>query len=302
MKTAQSFFVWVGILVSLIISCASLLSLWFGLIDVVTTGYPEGSSMQTAAAGLLIAFPLYVWLTRLVHTAERADPATKDIWVRTWVLYGILFISVATIAVDVFILLSSFLSGEEMTASFLLKSFSAAALLIASFWYYMKEIRQYWVEHKSHSELVGMAVGAAVVFSIVLLFVVAGSPNYLRKIARDKVIVSDLQSLQYQIIDYWQKNGKLPKALLELNDPISGYSAPTGGSADIQYTTTGEREFELCAVFAAEYKVIAPTTESYPFNQAEYWEHGQGKNCFKRTVDETKYPVNIPVKIPQPLR
>jgi hypothetical protein len=302
MKTAQSFFIWVGILVSLIISCASLLSLWFGLIDVVTTGYPEGTAMQTAAAGLLIAFPLYVWLTRLVHMAERADPATKDIWVRTWVLYGILFISVATIAVDVFILLSSFLSGEEMTASFLLKSFSAAALLTASFWYYMKEIRQYWVDHKSQSELVGMSVGAAVVFSIVLLFVVAGSPNYLRKIAKDKLIVSDLQSLQYQIIDYWQKNGSLPKVLTELNDPISGYSVPTGGSADIQYTPTGAKEFELCAVFAAEYKVIAPKMESYPIVPSEYWEHAPGKACFKRVIDESKYPVNIPSKGPLPVR
>lgn len=296
MKTAQSFFIWVGILISLIISCASLLSLWFGLIDVITTGYPEGSGMQTAAAGLIISFPIYVWLTRIIHTAERSDAHAQAPWVRSWVLYAILFISALTIAIDIFILLSSFLSGDEMTIAFILKSLSAAALLTACFWYYMKEIQQYWVANKEKSELVGMSIGAAVVFSIALLFIVAGSPAYLRKVTEDRNTISTLQSLQYQIIDYWQRNGKLPKNISELNDPISGYTVPLD-SAHISYSATKEKEFELCAEFGTLFKSIGQNVTD-PYNTMEYWEHGEGKQCFTRIVDEKKYPIHP--KLPTP--
>lgn len=298
MKTAQSFFIWIGVLISLIISCVSLLSLWFGLIDVITTGYPEGSGMQTAAAGLIIAFPLYVWLTRIIHSAERTDTASKDIWVRTWVLYGILFISACTIAIDGFILLSSFLSGEELTASFVLKSASAAALLLACFWYYLKEIRHFWAQNKAKSELVGMSVGAAVVFSVVLLFIVAGSPAYLRKVSEDRSTVATLQSMQYQIIDYWQRNGKLPTVISELNDPISGYTVPLDSKSQITYSAVKDKEFELCANFGSTYKKLSSEYVSDPYSTMEYWEHGEGRQCFKRIVDEKKYPVQQKQLVP----
>lgn len=296
MKTAQSFFIWVGILISLITSCAALLSLWFGLIDVITTGYPEGSGMQTAAAALIISFPLYIWLTRIIHTTERLEPNAQTVWVRLWVLYGILFISALTIAVDIFILLSSFLRGEELTIAFMLKSLSAAALLTACFWYYMKEIRHYWISNKEKSELVGMSIGAAVVFSIVLLFVVAGSPAYLRKVTNDRNTISTLQSLQYQIIDYWQRNGKLPAHINELNDPISGYAVPLD-NMNITYSSSQEKEFELCAEFGTNYKsTMQNGTDLY--SAMEYWEHGEGTQCFKRVVDEKKYPVHQKQPIP----
>ena len=119
-NTARLFFLWAGLLVSLIISCTSLVTVWFGLIDSLTSGYPSSGSIQTSAAALIIAFPLYAWLVRTIHSTERASPEAKNVWVRTWSLYAVLFLSGVTIAVDVFVVLSSFLYGEELTSTFLL--------------------------------------------------------------------------------------------------------------------------------------------------------------------------------------
>lgn len=295
-NTAQAFFVWIGVLVALIVSCTSIILLWFGLIDAVMVGYPDGYGIQTYAAALIIGFPLFVWLTRMIHTSEREEKTPHDSWVRTWSLYAILFLSGLTIAIDVFIVLSSFLSGEELTASFLLKSVCAAAILVATFWYFSKELGRYWVNNKSRSELVAMCVGTAVLFSIALLFVIIGSPAHMRKVASDKMIVSELQSIQYQIIDYWQRKGKLPQALEEINDPISGYKAPLETSAQYEYLVKSPKEFELCAQFATTYKNM--TNDSYSsYEGATYWEHAEGRTCFTRVVDEDKYPV-MPKPVP----
>lgn len=290
-STAHVFFIWIGVLIALVVSSTSLIFLWFGLIDAMLVGYPDSSAIQTYAAALIIAFPLYVWLTRLIHTSERAEKAQGGSWARTWALYAILFLSGATIAIDVFILLSSFLNGEELTSSFLLKTVSAAAVLVACFWYYSKEIKGYWSLEKKKSELVAMCVGAAVIFSVVLLFVVVGSPSHMRKVATDRKIVSELQSVQYQVIDFWQRKGRLPSELAEINDPISGYKAPESTSAQYEYVLTSPKEFQLCATFQTVFKNFNPNeVSSYPLGDT-YWEHDEGKKCFVRAVDAEKYPI-----------
>ncbi len=287
-NTARLFFLWVGLLVSLIISCTSLVTIWFGLIDALSVGYPEHSSIQTSAAALIIAFPLYVWLVRKIHNAERAEAELKKLWIRTWSLYAILFLSALTIAIDLFIVLSSFLYGEEFTSSFILKALSAACILVACFWYYKKEISGFWSDNQKKSELVGMAIGLSVVGTVCLIFAIVGSPAYMRKASEDRQLVSELQNIQYQITDTWQRKGALPQSLNELNDPFSGYKAPVTDSNKIRYTVKAETQFELCATFKTTQRNMSTDVSYDPLN---YWEHTDGEVCFQRTIDKEKYPL-----------
>ncbi|MFM2415165.1 MAG: hypothetical protein RI911_858, partial [Candidatus Parcubacteria bacterium] len=206
---AQSFFIWTSVLITLVISCASLIALWFGLIDASFLGYTDSGGMQTGAAALIVSFPILLYVMRLVYIKElEAEKAFRP---RQWVLYAVLFFSGFTLAYDVYTLLSSFLYGEELTAPFLMKVFLAGLLFSACFMFYRLELKNYWSQHKKHLELVAMGSGLVVVFSVALLFIVVGTPSYMRKMRSDQVLIQQLQTTQYQIIDYFQRKGSLPK-------------------------------------------------------------------------------------------
>ena len=72
----------------------------------------------------------------------------------------------------------------------------------------------------------------------------------------DQQKVSDLQGIQTQIVNYYEKKGVLPNSLSDLNDPISGYSAPTDPQTKDSYEYNLKDQtnlsFELCATFNSQ--------------------------------------------------
>ena len=125
--------------------------------------------------------------------------------------------------------------------------------------------------------------------------------------------VSDLQSIQSQVINYWQQKEKLPVDLTLLSNPLTGYSLPVppefNKGEQYEYKVIGKLKFELCANFS----LPAPkgwaesnsgsgmglitnerSIDSVPafpvggINQS--WDHGQGRTCFDRTIDKDIYP------------
>ena len=134
--------------------------------------------------------------------------------------------------------------------------------------------------------------------------------------------VSDLQNIQYQVINFWQQKEKLPANLSELSNPLSGYSLPVEPEFEegkkYEYIVKGPLTFELCATFSLPmpkgwreygggggvmpmigYERDAYTT-SYPYpgtGANESWDHQEGRTCFSRTIDKDLYP-----PYPKPLR
>jgi hypothetical protein len=159
-------------------------------------------------------------------------------------------------------------------------------------------------------------LSSIVVISVVWGFFVIGSPNHFRNIRYDDQRVSDLQSIQWQLLDKYQTKGSLPNSLSELSDSLSGYSVPvdpeTGESYEYKNPTvlaTTTLTFELCADFSEKSQDLEgrggyAETPSYSGKDIYYdpvfgngkWEHNSGKTCFQRTIDPIKYPVN-----PKPL-
>ena len=139
------------------------------------------------------------------------------------------------------------------------------------------------------------AVIVVVATSIVAGFFIVGSPATERMRKIDDQRVSDLQNIQWQIVNFWQKKERLPESLDELKDDVSGWSAPVDPETGkpYEYAINGELSFALCADFSLEggaesggdYYSIA-----LPGGYIGGWEHPKGRHCFERTVDPELYP------------
>lgn len=296
--TAKDFFLYLGMVVTLYVSAVSLISLWFAYInewfpsalDSTYYGDPWGNGIRLAIAFLIIVFPLYIVLTRLVNQDLRRTPAKKNLWIRKWLLYFTLFIAGATVTVDLVVVVNAFLGGE-ITARFISKVLVVLVVAAIVFGYYLMSLKGYWDSRKKASQTVGWIMGLIVLGSLICGFVLVGSPSEQRDIRLDRERISDLQSIQWEVVNYWQDKEELPQALTDLEDSIAWFEVPHDPETGEEYTyrITGERAFELCAVFARETE-DEHTREFRSFDSHENWTHGAGEHCFDRTIDPDRFP------------
>jgi len=163
------------------------------------------------------------------------------------------------------------------------------------FGYYLDDLRGRLDARKNIWRIVSVVL---VVGSIVAGFSVLGSPQTQRLVRYDSQKVSDLQNIQWQIVNYWQQKGSIPTTLAELGDPISGFSNPLDPQTktSYEYEKTGNVSFNLCATFNKSSKAGegAPSLVTYPESRdklGDNWQHEAGRQCFERTIDAELYPV-----------
>ena len=271
------------------------------------TGYLD--TVRTSLAALIIIFPVFLWVSRFLKKDIIKSPEKRDLKIRKWLLYLTLFVASLVIIGDLVTLLRSFLGGE-LSQRFVSKVavilFIAGSVLI----HYFSELRDKGKEFR-RIKLLDWAVVSVVVVGIVAGFFVAGSPQNQRLVRQDEQRVGNLQTIQWQIINYWQKKGILPVSLDELVDPISGFVVPRDPESGLsyEYNLSGELGFNLCAVFStvaqedsgSVSRMAVPITANglpYPDKQNVWW-HEKGRVCFERTIDPDLYPVLKDV--PKPL-
>jgi len=305
--TPKDFFLWAGAMIALYVSVFSLISLLFAYIDKTfpdALNYyvdPYSSGMRFSIASLIVLFPLFLVLMRFIRKDMVRDESRKDIWVRRWALVMTIFVAGASIAGDLIALVNTFLGGE-ITTRFFLKV--VVVLLIASvgLMHFLADLWGYWFKFPERARYVGWGIGALILLTIGAGFIIMGSPNQIRLYRFDDQKVSDLQNIQYQIINYWQTKQKLPAKLSDLNDSLQNFSVPVDQQNGQQYRfeATGNTSFKLCATFNAETQTNSPyTTRAIPAPASmgekgapvsDNWFHGSGEVCFDRTIDPERYP------------
>jgi len=294
----RDFFLHLGVIVSLYISTISILALWFKIIneffaDPLKYSDPYSGGISMAIASLFIIFPLFIAISWVLHKDEMRHPEKRNLGIRKWLVYLTLFVAGIVIVVDLIILTNTFLSGREITASFVSKVFVVLVVIGTIFAYYIQKVRSTNGVSKSFAKKLTCGTALFVIISIIIGFVVMGSPREQRMKRLDSERVSDLQSIQQQIINYWQRKLILPNTLNDLEDSISGYVVPTDPSTDESYTysTKGDLSFDLCATFNLPREESQIGNSRYPVKSVygETWGHKEGYVCFERVIDPDKY-------------
>jgi hypothetical protein len=90
---------------------------------------------------LVIAFPLYLFMTMKTTREIAANPINRESRVRRWLTYLTLFIAVMVIIGDLAALVYQLLRGE-LTARIGLKVLVVAVIAGAIFTYYLRSVRR----------------------------------------------------------------------------------------------------------------------------------------------------------------
>jgi len=298
--TPRDFFMYLGVMAALYISTVSIIALWFKIIDEIfkdplAYSDPYSTGISLAIASLIVIFPLFIVISWLIRKDEKKHSEKLELGIRKWLIYLTLFVAGLVIAVDLITLLNTFLSGEELTARFVLKVFVILVVIGAIFAYYIYKLRDAISDKAAKYLTWGVALFVAA--SIIGGFVIMGSPYAQRMKRLDAERVSNLQNIQWQIVNYWQSKESLPTELVMLEDEISGYKNPTDPETEepYEYHVTDALSFELCGTFALsseEYdeKELYRAVPTLAFPVDGNWRHDAGRYCFERTIDPDMYP------------
>ena len=306
--TPKDFFLWAGAMVALYWSIGSFLTLIFAYINQAfpdaldSTQYyyydPFSAAIRFAMASLIVLVPITVLLLNLIRRDIIKDHAKADIWVRRWAIYLTLFIAGAAMAVDLITLINYFLGGE-VTVRFILKVAIVLLVAAAVFMHFLADYWGFWIKYPGRARSVGIAAIVLVLATIGSGFLIIGSPNQIRMERLDAQKITDLQNIQYQVINYYQTKGRLPENLMEMNDPLSGSVIPKDAQSGQDYgyrVTRAPYSFEVCADFNVASDGLSPDEKSMAMHYGvtdmdQNWQHSASQTCFERTIDPERYPI-----------
>ncbi len=315
--TAKDFFVYLGTVILLYVSFGSLLNLLFNYInyffpDLLTDSVyyydPYTAAVRFSLAVLIILFPVFWFATYYTNKDLRAHPEKQELGIRKWLLYLTIFVASIIVIGDLVTLVNVFLNGE-ITTRFILKVGTVLILTGLTLLYYTWDLKGKYIEKPMVGRSLGVLMAVIVAASIIGGFFVIGSPASQRQIRFDQQKLSDLQNIQWQIVNYWQQKSKMPKTLSDLADPISGAVIPKDKETgkDYEYTLGVGTSFKLCAVFNKESNErsypdpyggkgggigLSEPSMTYPYPGLgidENWKHPAGNYCFERKIDPERY-------------
>ena len=98
-------------------------------------------SMRFSVASLVIAFPIYLFVARLLARELARNPVKRLSAVRRWLTYLTLFLAVTVLVCDLIALVHSLLGGD-LTLRFVLKVLVVGALAGGIFGFYLADLRR----------------------------------------------------------------------------------------------------------------------------------------------------------------
>jgi hypothetical protein len=254
----------------------SLIDRW--LADPLFYGYQQAFdtyTITTSLASLIVAFPLYLLISRTVIREAMAQPEKLDSSIRKWLTYMALVIAAAVFMGDLITVLAYLLRGE-LTSRFIAKSFVVLTLSGGIFFYYFGGLRKAdaAVPRLNRDKLMAGLSSAVVAVMLVLGFSQSGPPRVQRELRADSQRVSQLYQLSNAIRNYWASHSsELPTGINQLpgiafTDPIT--------HAQYEYRPLRESQYELCATFAR-----GSEAGTNP------WVHLAGHQCFQMDATVT---------------
>jgi hypothetical protein len=256
-------------------------------------------SLRFGIAWTVVAFPIFLWMSRLIAREAVRNPGQRISPIRRWLTYLTLFVAATAIVADMIALIVTFLEGD-ITLRFSLKVAVVAILAGGTFLHYLRDLRR--DEVAPSAAVPGRAgAGAKVAFAGLVAAVVAvvalgvwfaaGSPMRARLLAQDRQRVQDMQTIHWLVQQYYSEKGQLPASLAacDINpgtfierkkDRVTG--------APYVYRAVDTTHFEVGATFA----LASAPEESYSIGGPEsdgFWRHDAGPRVFRTDVARKKW-------------
>ncbi len=294
-NTAKHFALQLGSLISLYLSLTFLLVLIFGVINIIYPDAIEGSwaiesassSIRLGLAMVLVFFPTYLTLTRLVNQSRRKETDGKYLTLTKWLIYLSLIVGGGVLLGDLVAIIMAFLEGE-LTTRFILKALAVALIVGPAFYYYLQDSLGFWMTKEKTSTRSAYRASLVVIVTLVFGFINIETPAEVREKRLDSRQISDLQDIQSRVVSFHQTNSVLPTSLDELLEVAPLPTAPEDRPA-YKYTLTANG-FELCAEFAYASSIEEAYRYTYLdpeglISNPNSWEHRPGNVCFERVLN-----------------
>lgn len=234
----------------------------------------ETYTITSSMAAVIVAFPLYLLVSRAVVRELSAHPEKLESPVRKWLTYMALVIAAGVFMGDLITALTYLLRGE-LTSRFLAKCFVVLVLSGGVFFYYFGGLRKTEAATAGprRDRLMAALSAAAVILVLIFGFLQLGRPSRQRDMRADEERVSDLYQLGSQIAMYRISNASgLPTTLDQL--PNNVYADPIT-HAPYEYHPKEGSQYELCATFARA------SERHDPRSRQDRWAHPAGHYCFQ---------------------
>ena len=101
----------------------------------------ESYAIASSLASILVAFPIYLFVTRLILGEVGKHPEKLESGVRKWLTYIALLMAAGVMIGDLVTVLTYFLRGE-LTSRFILKALTAIVISGGVFWYYLVSLKR----------------------------------------------------------------------------------------------------------------------------------------------------------------
>jgi hypothetical protein len=295
-NTAKNFALQFGALVSLYVSVIALVVLLFSIITIIFPDVANGSweddsaraGIRSGIAMLIVFFPTYLILTRIVNVARRKSDGVY-LSLTKWLIYFSVLIAGIALLADFVMIIQAFLNGE-LTIRFFLKALSFCIVVGGAWSYYIYDARGYWKNHEQLSVRIAFIVSIIVLGTVIYGLMHIETPAEVREMKIDDKQVQDIMNMQSHIEAFSFMHGSLPETIDSAFDSIHVPQAPQG-RAEYTYTVTGIDTYELCAEFSFISKENNTYSDMVSYaeptkirNSYVTWDHGAGVWCYTRNV------------------
>lgn len=237
--------------------------------------YSEAYSFREGVAGqlasLIVAFPIFILVSRAIVRETRQRPESLDSGVRKWLTYIALVLTSLALLGDAVWFLQQFLLGD-LTLRFVVKALVLFAIAGATLWYYLGTVRTA-AAPASRDSIFGWAATAVVAIAVVLGFTGVGTPAWERSVQLDATRVSNLRSIESFVNEDYRKDKQVPKTIPQ----SAGTGLDPATKKRYGYVLLGGSRYRLCATFE---------TVNTGEPGEEFWKHPAGETCF--TLDAAK--------------
>jgi hypothetical protein len=233
--------------------------------------------VRWALSSLLVAFPVFVYMSAIIDRSVRQDPGKRRSNVRRWLMYLTIF-AAASVLIGDFITLVYNVLGGELTTRFVLKVITIAAIAGAIFGYYLSDLRledtKPAVEARRATRPIAGFSGVAIIAIVVAGLFMVGAPSEERARRLDEGRLTDLWGIEESTNTYFERHGRIPSSLDELSAEggITIGRDPTGAS--YEYRVRGPEAYDLCATFQRD-------SAEAGGRQGSFWSHEAGRRCFQ---------------------